>query len=37
MLLYLYFLADETEGGATNPSSIGIGREKDNVNLETKL
>ncbi|XP_035506698.2 sodium/hydrogen exchanger 9B2 isoform X2 [Scophthalmus maximus] len=28
---------DETEGGATNPSSIGIGREKDNVNLETKL
>ncbi|XP_070786264.1 sodium/hydrogen exchanger 9B2 [Enoplosus armatus] len=29
--------AEETEGGATTPSSNGIGQEKDNVTLESKL
>uniref|UniRef100_A0A3B4V306 Sodium/hydrogen exchanger 9B2-like n=1 Tax=Seriola dumerili TaxID=41447 RepID=A0A3B4V306_SERDU len=29
--------ADETEGGTTPPSSNGIGQEKDNVTLESKL
>lgn len=37
LTLLILILADDTEGGATTPSSNGIGQEKDNVTLESKL
>lgn len=37
LTVFILISADETEGGATAPSNNGIGQEKDNVTLESKL